>query len=278
MERIPEPELMEDREQARAYAVADFSEPHDAFVRHFQRLFPFFAQGRVIDLGCGAADVTIRFARAYPQATLVGVDGAEPMLHLGREAVARAGLDSRIVLRRLRLPAGALSGDYDAVISNSLLHHLAEPASLWQAVARAARPSAPVLVMDLLRPASRDAALTLVRLHAADAPPVLVRDFFNSLLAAYRPDEVRRQLRDTGLMHLDIEVVSDRHWLVWGHVYWPHRRGLPGAWPRSYLDSRRYSKRSRRPTSTGWRDGGGNGTLYLPRLSAIMRLTSPKCD
>ena len=218
MERIPEPELMEDGEQARAYALADFSEPHDAFVRHFQRLFPFFAEGRVIDLGCGAADVTIRFARAYPQATLLGIEGAEPMLQLGREAVARAGLDSRIVLRRLRLPSAALDGDHDAVISNSLLHHLAEPATLWRALAQAARPGAPVLIMDLLRPASREAALALVRLHAGDAPPVLARDFMNSLLAAYRPDEVRRQLRVTGLMHLDVEVVSDRHWLVSGHV------------------------------------------------------------
>ncbi|MDH3286944.1 MAG: class I SAM-dependent methyltransferase [Betaproteobacteria bacterium] len=218
MERIPEPELMEDPEQARAYALADFSEPHDAFVRHFSRLFPHFAHGRVLDLGCGAADVTIRFAHAYPQATLEGVDGAEPMLQLGREAVARAGVDSRIVLRPLRLPAAALNGGYDAVISNSLLHHLARPATLWQAVARAARSGAPILVMDLLRPISRDAALGLVRLHAGDAAPVLARDFFKSLLAAYRPDEVALQLRATGLTHLDVEVVSDRHWLVWGHV------------------------------------------------------------
>lgn len=218
MERIPEPELMEDREQARAYALADFSEPHDAFVRHFQRRFPDFAHGRVLDLGCGAADVTIRFAHAYPQATLEGVDGAEAMLQLGAEAVARAGVGSRIVLRSLHLPAAALNGGYDAVISNSLLHHLAEPATLWEAVARAAAPGAPVLVMDLLRPNSRDAALGLVRLHAGDAAPVLARDLFNSLLAAYRPDEVTRQLRAAGLTHLEVEVVSDRHWLVWGHV------------------------------------------------------------
>lgn len=218
MERIPEPELMEDPEQARAYARADFSEPHDAFVRHFQRLFPDFAHGRVLDLGCGAADVTIRFARAYPRATLEGVDGAEPMLQLGREAVAFAGLDSRIVLRPLRLPAADLNGGYDAVISNSLLHHLARPATLWQSVARSARPGAPILVMDLLRPISRDAALGLVRLHAGDAAPVLARDFFKSLLAAYRPDEVTPQLHAAGLAHLNVAAVSDRHWLVWGHV------------------------------------------------------------
>ena len=53
--------------------------------------------------------------------------------------------------------------------------------------------------MDLLRPHSHEAAAELVRLHAGDAPPVLVRDFMNSLLAAYRPDEVARQLLASGL-------------------------------------------------------------------------------
>lgn len=218
MERIAEPELMDDWDQARAYALADFSDPHEAFVQHFQRLFASFARGRVIDLGCGAADVTIRFARAYPHATLLGIDGAEPMLQLGREALGRAGLASRVVLRRLRLPTPALPEGHDAVISNSLLHHLAEPAVLWQAVAQTARPGAPVLVMDLLRPASRDAALALVEQYAADAPPLLARDFLNSLLAAYRPEEVRQQLDAAGFVRLDVDVVSDRHWLAWGHV------------------------------------------------------------
>ena len=72
--------------------------------------------------------------------------------------------------------------------------------------------------MDLLRPHSHEAAAELVRLHAGDAPPVLVRDFMNSLLAAYRPDEVARQLLASGLEALEFAVVSDRHWLVWGHV------------------------------------------------------------
>lgn len=218
MERVPEPELMDDPAQALAYATADFSEPHEAFVRHFQRLFPEFKRGRVLDLGCGAADITIRFARAYPAARLDGVDGAQAMLRLAREAVAKAQLEPRVALRLLHLPAAGLDNGYDAVISNSLLHHLAQPATLWQAVARAGRPGAAVLVMDLLRPDSREAASELVRLHAGDAPPVLARDFMNSLLAAYRPEEVARQLRASGLEDLEVAVVSDRHWLVWGHV------------------------------------------------------------
>jgi hypothetical protein len=140
------------------------------------------------------------------------------MLRLAREAVATAQLESRISLHLLRLPAEGLESGYDAVISNSLLHHLAQPVTLWQAVARAGRPGAAVLVMDLLRPRSREAASELVRQHAGDAPPVLARDFMNSLLAGYRPDEVARQLRASGLECLEVAVASDRHWLAWGHV------------------------------------------------------------
>ena len=72
MQRIPEPELMTDPAQAQAYAETDFSAPHDAFIAHFAARFPDFKTGRVLDLGCGAADVTLRFARAYPDAEIVG--------------------------------------------------------------------------------------------------------------------------------------------------------------------------------------------------------------
>ena len=71
---------MDNPEQARAYAEADFSEPHQAFVAHFQRLFPDFSPSQAIDLGCGPADVAIRFARAFPETSILGVDSAKAML------------------------------------------------------------------------------------------------------------------------------------------------------------------------------------------------------
>ena len=50
--------------------------------------------------------------------------------------------------------------------------------------------------------------------YSRDEPEVLRRDFYNSLLAAYRPEEVREQLDRAGLKRLRVEAVSDRHWLV----------------------------------------------------------------
>ena len=217
MQRIPEPELMDEPEQARAYAQADFAEPHQAFVEHFRQCFPGHCPRQVLDLGCGAADITIRFARAYPECTLTGVDGAAAMLALARAAVAQAGLGDRIQLQQARLPETTLlRGVFDTVISNSLLHHLRDPQTLWQAVKQYAAPGAAVFAMDLRRPDSREQASAIVEQYSGTEPEILKRDFFNSLLAAFRPDEITEQLAQAGLAPFRVEAAGDRHVMVHG--------------------------------------------------------------
>jgi SAM-dependent methyltransferase len=219
IERIPEPELMDDPEQARAYANADFSEPHQAFVERFAEQFPRHRPHCALDLGCGAADITTRFARAHPGCELTGVDGAPAMLALAREAVTRLDLDHRVHLREVRLPDTTLARHaFDTVISNSLLHHLSDPQVLWRAVADCAAPGAAVFIMDLRRPDTREQAGRLVQEYSGNEPEVLRRDFFNSLLAAYRPEEIAAQLAQANLSCLLVETVGDRHVVVHGHL------------------------------------------------------------
>jgi ubiquinone/menaquinone biosynthesis C-methylase UbiE len=216
MERILEPELMEEPAQALAYARADFAEVNQGFVERFRAAFPELARGRVLDLGCGPADIPIRLARALPGVTVVAVDGSEVMLAEARNAVARAGASGQVRLIRARAPDLPFPARaFDAVISNSLLHHLSDPLPFWREVARIARPGAALLIMDLFRPASPERAREIVEAAAADEDPLLKQDFFNSLLAAFTPDEVRAQLVGD-LAHLDCRIVSERHWLVWG--------------------------------------------------------------
>lgn len=218
MNRIPEPELMNDPEQALAYAHADFSEPHQRFVSLFAEEFPTLEmRGRVLDLGCGAADVTLRFARAFPHCTIDAVDGAEQMLQHAQDLLARAGMQSRIRLLHQCLPTTQLVAHrYDAIISNSLLHHLHEPGTLWSTVKTYAHPGTAIFVLDLLRPASIEQARTLVDRYAGDEPEILKRDFFNSLLAAFRIDEIHTQLLQSDLRFLRVRAVSDRHVLISG--------------------------------------------------------------
>jgi SAM-dependent methyltransferase len=216
VERIPEPELMLDPEQARVYAAADFAEPHERFVSLLRERLPGLpARGRALDLGCGPGDPTLRFARAFPGWRVEGVDGSPAMLALARAAAACAGLSARVVFSEARLPETVLQGaPYDLAFSNSLLHHLAGPDSLWEAVLRCVAPGGAVFVMDLARPPSLEAARALVDRHGEGEPELLRRDFLNSLCAAYREGEVREQLARSGLAHLETAIVSDRHWIA----------------------------------------------------------------
>lgn len=218
MERVPEPELMDEAEQALAYSEADFAESHERCVALCEEFVGHDGlAGTILDLGCGPADVTVRLARRFPRAVFHGVDGAEAMLALGRARVTREGLGDRIQLVRAILPRDAPPlAAYDGVVSNSLLHHLHDPGVLWAAVERYTKPGAPVFVMDLRRPASVDDARRLARTYAAGEPDVLQRDFFNSLCAAFAPDEVRAQLRQAGLGFAVVEV-GDRHLVARGH-------------------------------------------------------------
>ena len=220
MKRVPEPELMEGQEQARAYAHADFEEPHSRFLSLMQDRFPVRNVGPwVADLGCGTADISIRVAKTYPDCKVHGVDASRAMLDYGRQAIREAGLEDRVQLHSGYLPGVTLARPtYDTIVSNSLLHHLPDPMILWREVRRLSRPCSGVFVMDLLRPADRRRARELVRTYCGDEPKVLQHDFYHSLLAAYRPDEVSGQLREANLDHLEVRIVSDRHMVVAGRV------------------------------------------------------------
>lgn len=218
MKRIPEPELMNEPGQALAYAQADFEEPHNQFVELFKNKFAEEKiDGYVLDLGCGPADVTIRFARAYPNGLIHGIDGAENMLKHGRDAIASQGLGSQIDLYCGCLPGVKLPrSSYDVIISNSLLHHLHDPMVLWDSIKSFASATTFVFVMDLFRPANQDEVKRLVEQYASDEPEVLKEDFFNSLCASFRIEEVDEQLKLAGLENLSTEIVSDRHLIVYG--------------------------------------------------------------
>lgn len=218
MQRVPEPELMDDAEQARAYAEADFEQPHALFVELLQRkLLGLPPTGRALDLGCGAGDISFRVARACEGWHIDAVDASLAMLSLARERAARDPARDRLRFTWGRLPDDAPPRDsYELIFSNSLLHHLPEPEILWSSVKRFCAPGGWIFVMDLMRPDSEGEVEALVERHAAGEPELLRRDFRASLFAAYRPGEATRQLERAGLEGLRVETVSDRHWIASG--------------------------------------------------------------
>jgi ubiquinone/menaquinone biosynthesis C-methylase UbiE len=215
VKRVPEPELMDDEQQSLAYAQADFSTSNQLFVDSLVRDFPDHL-GAVVDIGCGPADVVIRLANAAPQARITALDGSAPMLALARTVVDAAGVADRLSLLHARIPGPPpASNSFDAVLSKDLLHHLPDPMVLWREVRRLGRPGAAIYVMDLLRPDSEEAARAMVKEGAGSEHPILQRDFYQSLLAAFTMDEVGAQVAAAGL-DLTVGPIGVRHMLIKG--------------------------------------------------------------
>ncbi len=216
MERILEPEIMEDAEQALAYAKADFSTSNQWYVDHLLADFPKNL-GNVLDIGCGPADVPVRLARAHPTIRITAIDGSAAMLALAQKAVEATGLQKRIATVQGCIPGLPFDEhSFDAVLSKDLLHHLPDPMVLWSEARRLGRRGAAVYVMDLFRPASPKAARTIVETVAGNEHPILKEDFYNSLCAAFTVEEARSQIRQAGL-GLDVIRISDRrHMLIRG--------------------------------------------------------------
>jgi len=215
MDRILEPEVMDDEQQAVAYAEADFSSSNQVFV---EGLIDAYAArlGTVLDIGCGPGDIPICLAHARPSVYIVAVDASGVMVRLAQEAVNRAALAGRIQVAQGRVPGLKVrSGGFGVIVSKDLLHHLPDPMVFWEEVKRLGRAGTVIYVMDLFRPATPEAAAQIVESVSPNEAEILKRDFYNSLLAAFTPDEVRDQLRRAGL-GLEVEVVSERHMRITG--------------------------------------------------------------
>ena len=220
MQRIPEPELMNDLEQVIAYANADFEQAHSDIVQHFPRVFPNLNSIQtVLDLGCGPADFAIRFVNRFPNCKVDAIDGAPEMLKQAQMIIQREGLEERIQLHLYRLPDCELrTQNYDAIVSNSLLHHLHQPQHLWDTISKYAVANTAIFICDLYRPSTQELAQDIVEKYAMNEPEILRQDFYNSLLAAFTIDEVQKQLVDANLATLKTEQISDRHMIIYGYI------------------------------------------------------------
>jgi trans-aconitate 2-methyltransferase len=211
---------MEDGEQARAYADSDFSAGDRAMVEALLVSHGPAIGRRILDLGCGPGNITFLLAERCPDASVLGVDGSAAMLAIAeaRRLEASQRSDSVRFLEEL-LPCPSLAGErFSALVSNSLLHHLHDPALLWHSIAALAAPGAVVFVRDLRRPADEQALEDLVQRHAAGLHPIVRTDYRNSLRAAFTPREVEEQLATAGLQGLAVKEIDEQYLQIGGRL------------------------------------------------------------
>jgi ubiquinone/menaquinone biosynthesis C-methylase UbiE len=207
---------------ASAAAQAYLESIDRTFVAHVARLFrpsdPRLLRGCTLDVGCGPGQIPILVAQRWPGLRVTGVDAALPMVEEARRAAARAQVAASFMVihagRNQRLPFDNAS--FDLVMCNSVLHHLDDPVSVLDELARVAKPDGAVLVRDLRRP-SAPAYRLHVRWFGRHYAGEMRRLFEASVRAAYTTGELQRLLVKSrlndgrsrvfrrGLTHIGIE-------------------------------------------------------------------------
>ena len=209
--RVLEPEVMDTPAEARDYDAMDHSAVNRAFVQDFLAVWD--GRGPILDVGTGTALIPIEFCGQSPTGTIVAVDAAGHMLAVARENVRRAGLDGRITCQLVdakRMPFA--DGEFPAVMSNSIVHHIPDPRTVFAEIARVAAADATIFVRDLLRPAGEATLKHLVQTYAGDANAHQQKMFAESLHAALTLDEVRDLVAGVGFDPAGVRQTTDRHW------------------------------------------------------------------
>src|SRR5690606_29634117 len=121
---------------------------------------------------------------------VLAIDLSVHMLDLAKGNIEVAGFRERILLDRgdgKQLPYA--DERFRAVVSNTIVHHLADPRPALSEAQRVLVPGGLILVRDLLRPATDDDVRRLVQCHAAEATPHQRQLFDDSLRAALTLEE-----------------------------------------------------------------------------------------
>jgi ubiquinone/menaquinone biosynthesis C-methylase UbiE len=219
--RVLEPELMDSAEDAREYDAMDHAAVNAAFVGdladalYVSRDTEALRSGAltILDLGAGTAQIPIAICRELPDVRIVAVDAAASMLALARENIAATGLVHRIELaladaKSLPFP----SQSFDAVVSNSIVHHIAEPAQVVAEMVRVAAPGGVLFHRDLCRPQDESELERLVAAYAGGATPYQRQLFADSLRAALTLEETQQLVGEFGFASEMVQMTSDRHW------------------------------------------------------------------
>jgi 2-polyprenyl-3-methyl-5-hydroxy-6-metoxy-1,4-benzoquinol methylase len=217
LDRVLEPEVMDTEEEARVYDAMDHSAVNAVFVADFLAAHGPCRGGEVLDVGTGTALIPIALARADAKVRVRAIDLARHMIELSRRNISEAGLAGRIVAeladaKDLARQVGAEVEGFEAVISNSIVHHVPEPRTVLREMARLVAPGGTLFVRDLARPGSIIALHDLVATYAGGEPEFARALFAASLHAALTVDEVRSLVAELGMPAEGVRMTSDRHW------------------------------------------------------------------
>ena len=231
MERVPEPELMEEKEQVISYDEADFSEGEVNLINQINQylLKKNICLGEkdlIVDLGCGPGNISEKLAIKWPNTAVVGIDGS-------KEMILRAEYNKSISsnpkkLNNLRYICSDIknieSNNFlinkriSLLESNSLIHHITNLEDFFNTIRSLSSNVTVNFHKDLKRPLDEKSALELKAQCSKKYNEILTNDYYASLKASYTYKELKDYTLKNGLSSLEVFEDGDKYLIVYGNV------------------------------------------------------------
>lgn len=198
-------------------AVPDY----DEMLLRLEANLPLDSQ-RILELGSGTGNFTLRLAARYPSASITSVDGSEEMLELTRQRLLAIATKAKFRTLHARFETIELPpGELDLVVSCISLHHVQDKAALFERIHRLLAPGGFFVFADQMAAGSERASkLNWQRwLAFCREEPACSEEEIDRLIAHaeahdhYAPIyEQMRQLESAGFAEIDCVW---RNWM-WG--------------------------------------------------------------
>ena len=231
MERIPEPELMEEKKQVISYDEADFSEGEVNLINqidHYllRKNISLGEKDLIVDLGCGPGNISEKLAIKWPNTEVIGIDGS-------KEMILRAEYNKNISnnqkkLQNLRYICSDIKDiksdnflfkkEISLLVSNSLIHHITYIEDFFNTIKSLSSNSTVNFHKDLKRPLDEKSALELKAQCSKIYNETLTNDYYASLKASYTFKELKNFTLENNLSSLEVFEDGDKYLIVYGNV------------------------------------------------------------
>jgi len=231
MERVPEPELMEVKEQVISYDEADFSEGEVNLINQInnyllRKNISLGEKDLIVDLGCGPGNISERLAINWPNTEVVGIDGS-------KEMILRAEYNKNISTNQKRLKnlryicsdiKNIKSNNFllkkriSLLVSNSLIHHITNLEDFFSTIRSLSNKKTINFHKDLKRPLDVKSALELKAQSSTKYYEILTYDYYASLKASFTFKELKNFTLENDLSSLDVFEEGDNYLIVYGNV------------------------------------------------------------
>lgn len=127
--------------------------PESTFKRELVRQAGIKHEYQILDLGCGTATLTLLIKELHPDVTVIGIDGDEKILQIGRRKVKNAGAAITLT-QAMAFSLPYPDESFDRVLSSLMFHHLTQEDKLtsFKEVYRVLRGGGELHIADFGKP------------------------------------------------------------------------------------------------------------------------------